>query len=73
MLAEPITDMRCGGWDWNWYGADWGNNCGQWKAALAFCFISAIMWLVSVMEEAWIMQRVRKDQAVTRRKSWSRV
>jgi hypothetical protein len=33
----------------NWSGASFDGGCNEWKADLAFMFLSAICWLVSAL------------------------
>lgn len=35
--------------DWSGIGFSGTNTCAMWKAAIAFCFLSAICWLVSAI------------------------
>jgi hypothetical protein len=46
LLVNTLDGLPCGG-IWNWAGITDNSNCGRWKAAEAFSFLSAILWLVS--------------------------
>ena len=46
ILVDAIHKLNCGSiWHWNNFLS--GDTCGRWKAAEAFAFISAFVWLVS--------------------------
>lgn len=46
ILVDAIHKLNCGSiWHWNNFLS--GDTCGRWKAAEAFAFISAIVWLAS--------------------------
>ncbi len=45
VLVDTIRQLPCGSiWSWHFRG---DQTCGRWKAAEAFSFLSAILWLVS--------------------------
>lgn len=46
ILVDAIHKLNCGS-IWHWNGFLSGDTCGRWKAAEAFAFISAFVWLVS--------------------------
>ncbi|CAG8115687.1 unnamed protein product [Penicillium salamii] len=48
VLVDYIKRQACGG-IWSWHFGGWGSEslCGTWKAAEAFSFLSAIVWLAS--------------------------
>jgi hypothetical protein len=47
ILVDYLHDLPCGSiWSWR-FGGD--GICGRWKAAEAFSFLSAILWLVSAI------------------------
>jgi hypothetical protein len=47
ILVDYLHDLPCGSiWSWRFRGDDF---CGRWKAAEAFSFLSAIIWLVSAI------------------------
>lgn len=46
ILVDAIHRLDCGS-IWHWSGFLSGDTCGRWKAAEAFAFLSAFVWLVS--------------------------
>jgi hypothetical protein len=46
LLVDTLNGLPCGG-IFNWGGITNSDYCGRWKAAEAFSFLSAIIWLVS--------------------------
>jgi hypothetical protein len=50
LLVNTINQLSgCGGiWNWNFLHRR-NDVCGRWKAAEAFAFLSAIIWLVSAL------------------------
>lgn len=46
ILVDTIHKSSCGS-TWDWGGITHGDSCGRWKAAEAFSFISACVWMVS--------------------------
>jgi hypothetical protein len=45
VLVDTLRHLPCGSiWSWQFRGEQ---MCGRWKAAEAFSFLSAIIWLVS--------------------------
>jgi hypothetical protein len=47
ILVDAIHHSSCGSiWSWRFGGEGF---CGRWKAAEAFSFLSAIVWLVSAL------------------------
>ncbi|KAL1855393.1 hypothetical protein VTK73DRAFT_8545 [Phialemonium thermophilum] len=62
------------GYVFNWYGInfDGHNTCPQWKADIAFAFLSALCWLVSAfLGIYWVHRRVAPDGTYHRRR-WYR-
>lgn len=58
ILVDAIHQLNCGSiWHWNNFLS--GDTCGRWKAAEAFAFISAFVWLVS-----GIVVRILPDNVV---------
>lgn len=46
ILVDELNSLPCGSiWDWGVIN-DY-NDCSRWKAAEAFSFLSAIVWLIS--------------------------
>lgn len=58
ILVDAIHKLNCGS-IWHWDGFLSGDTCGRWKAAEAFAFISAFVWLVS-----GIVVRILPDNVV---------
>ncbi|KAL4821128.1 marvel domain-containing protein [Aspergillus spinulosporus] len=51
--------LNCGSiWRWGFITDD--TYCGRWKAAQAFSFLSAIVWIVSALVGMWFTFRVRR-------------
>lgn len=48
ILVNAIHKFSCGS-IWHWGGLYRNNTCSRWKAAEAFSFISAIVWLASAL------------------------
>ncbi|GAB1205956.1 hypothetical protein APSETT445_004635 [Aspergillus pseudonomiae] len=48
ILVDAIHKFNCGS-IWAWGGIVHNDVCGRWKAAEAFSFISACVWLVSAI------------------------
>ncbi|KAI9035362.1 MARVEL domain-containing protein [Aspergillus affinis] len=70
ILVDAIHKLSCGS-IWHWGGITHNNSCSRWKAAEAFAFISAIVWLVSGIVGIWFTFRVRRsttDAAYTGRR-----
>ncbi|KAL1971017.1 hypothetical protein VTN77DRAFT_2851 [Rasamsonia byssochlamydoides] len=65
ILVDALNGLPCG---WIW---DWGitltdhTDCSRWKAAEAFSFLSAIIWLISGLLGLYFVWRV--DAAARRR------
>lgn len=48
LVVDALDDVPCGGvFDWDRGTINFDNFCGHWRAAEAFSFLSAIIWLVS--------------------------
>ncbi|OJJ99875.1 MARVEL domain-containing protein [Aspergillus aculeatinus CBS 121060] len=62
ILVDAIHKLNCGS-IWYWGGIIHNNSCGRWKAAEAFSFISAIVWLASALLGIWFTFRVRDSSA----------
>lgn len=70
ILVDAIHHLPCGSiWSWR-FGGD--AVCGRWKAAEAFSFLSAIVWLVSAIVGLWFTHRARDYGAGTTRRRWGR-
>ncbi|KAA8647132.1 hypothetical protein EYZ11_012146 [Aspergillus tanneri] len=72
ILVDAIHKLSCGS-IWHWGGLTHNDNCSRRKAAEAFSFISAIVWMVSALVGIWFTFRVRKsttDAAYGRRRGF---
>ncbi|KAJ5317515.1 hypothetical protein PENANT_c036G01141 [Penicillium antarcticum] len=71
VLVDTLRHLPCGSiWSWHFRGQQ---MCGRWKAAEAFSFLSAIIWLVSGIVGIWFTFRVRPSTTDgTRRRRWGR-
>ncbi|KAJ5461681.1 uncharacterized protein N7458_003233 [Penicillium daleae] len=70
ILVDAIHHLPCGSiWSWHFRG---DAVCGRWKAAEAFSFLSAIIWLVSAIIGLWFTFRVRDRGVGTTRRRWGR-
>ncbi|KAJ5406256.1 hypothetical protein N7465_007540 [Penicillium sp. CMV-2018d] len=75
VLVDTIRHLPCGSiWSWHFRGAFSGDQmCGRWKAAEAFSFLSAIIWLTSAIVGIWFTFRVRQNPTDgVRRRRWGR-
>jgi len=73
-LIVNWLDGGCG-YIFNWDGASFTgtNSCGEWKANIAFCFLSAIVWLVSaILGVYWVHRHDAPAASSTRRRRWYR-
>lgn len=74
LSTDWIGPLNCSqGWNFNPWDDSGVNHCQQWKAALAFCFLSALFWLLSGAIAAWTLHRTRgatAEPASTRRRGW---
>ncbi|KAF7167212.1 hypothetical protein CNMCM5623_000607 [Aspergillus felis] len=63
ILVDAIHKLNCGS-IWRWHFDTYSNDsCGRWKAAEAFSFLSAIVWLASALVGIWFTFRVRGANA----------
>lgn len=68
LLVDYLGDSCGAVFDWNNVRIR-GDQCGQWKAVMAFSFLSAICWLASsIVGIVWV--RDRESQAY-RRRAWN--
>ncbi|KAE8352793.1 membrane-associating domain-containing protein [Aspergillus coremiiformis] len=58
ILVDAIHKFSCGS-IWAWGSIVQNDVCGRWKAAEAFSFISACVWLISAVVGIWFTFRVR--------------
>ncbi|KAF2201103.1 hypothetical protein GQ43DRAFT_440925 [Delitschia confertaspora ATCC 74209] len=65
VLVRYLARQGCGtAFDWSGVnGVGKGSHCGQWRAAEAFSFISAILWLASAILNALTYHRKTADTA----------
>jgi len=70
-LIVNLLDGTCGYvFDWQGVNLRGVDSCGNWKAVIAFSFVSAILWLVSaIIGIIWVRDHERKYQ---RRSGWGR-
>ncbi|KAI0431125.1 membrane-associating domain-containing protein [Xylaria sp. FL1042] len=68
-LLVSYLDGSCGA-VFNWTNVAFrGDQCGKWKAVIAFSFLSAICWLVSsIVGIIWVRDR---ESRAYRRRGWS--
>jgi hypothetical protein len=73
ILVDAIHKLSCGS-IWQWGIVTHNSVCGRWKAAEAFSFLSAIVWLVSALVGLWFTFRVRDTttDSAHRRRRWGR-
>ncbi|KAJ5958490.1 uncharacterized protein N7479_005640 [Penicillium vulpinum] len=70
VLVDTLHRLPCGSiWSWRFSG---DHMCGRWKAAEAFSFLSAIVWLVSAIVGIWFTFRVRDSTNDGVRRRWGR-
>ncbi|GFF98635.1 hypothetical protein IFM53868_09890 [Aspergillus udagawae] len=63
ILVDAVHKLNCGS-IWRWHFDTYStNSCGRWKAAEAFSFLSAIVWLASALVGMWFTFRVRGANA----------
>ncbi|PLB37919.1 MARVEL domain-containing protein [Aspergillus candidus] len=63
ILVDTIHKSSCGS-TWDWGGITHGDSCGRWKAAEAFSFISACVWMVSGIVGIWFTFRSRRSSGL---------
>ncbi|KAF2793795.1 hypothetical protein K505DRAFT_35500 [Melanomma pulvis-pyrius CBS 109.77] len=76
VLVNWVQRMNCGG-IWHWGGiAVRGDYCGEWRAAQAFSFISAIFWFASFILGVIVYHKLSRRTVATdgthRRGRWHR-
>ncbi|KAJ5182799.1 hypothetical protein N7492_000415 [Penicillium capsulatum] len=72
LLVDTIHQIpRCNVFDW-WFPGNDRSLCTRWKAAEAFSFLSAIVWLVSALVGIWFTFRSRKNNEEQPRRRWGR-
>ncbi|KAL2868493.1 MARVEL domain-containing protein [Aspergillus lucknowensis] len=57
--VDANKKLNCGS-IWHWGSITDDSYCGRWKAAQAFSFLSAIIWIVSALVGIWFTFRVRR-------------
>ncbi|KIW99855.1 uncharacterized protein Z518_10783 [Rhinocladiella mackenziei CBS 650.93] len=60
VLVDYIDGTDCDEDTFDWSGITEGGFCGRWKAAEAFSFLSAIVWILSAMVGIWFIRRDRR-------------
>ncbi|KAI0134382.1 integral membrane protein [Xylariales sp. AK1849] len=70
-LIVNLLGGSCGAvFNWSGVNLHGTNQCGNWKAIIAFTFVSAIIWLVSaIIGIIWVRDHERKQY---RRRTWGR-
>ncbi|KAI0386829.1 marvel domain-containing protein [Hypomontagnella monticulosa] len=70
-LLVNFLNGTCGYvFDWDNVSFRRGDQCGKWKAIIAFAFVSAICWLVSaIIGIIWVRDHERREY---RRRTWYR-
>ncbi|KAG7288488.1 hypothetical protein NEMBOFW57_004841 [Staphylotrichum longicolle] len=59
--------------DWDGIGFNGTASCAQWKATIAFAFLSAICWLVSaILGIYWVRRHTAPVDGPYRRRRWYR-
>ncbi|KAJ5191279.1 uncharacterized protein N7498_010264 [Penicillium cinerascens] len=70
ILVNAIDQLPCGSiWSWGFRG---NSLCSRWKAAEAFSFLSAIVWLVSALVGIWFTCRKRGEANAGSGRRWGR-
>jgi len=59
LLADFNGDNSCGS-IWRWGNVTQRNQCGKYKANMAFSFLAAIFFLVSAILGFWVMRKQRR-------------
>ncbi|KAH4187202.1 hypothetical protein HBI73_106430 [Parastagonospora nodorum] len=50
LLVHWFNGTNCGSaWDWTGFSFSRNNNCGQWRAAQAFSFLSMVIWFATFL------------------------
>ncbi|EPE10641.1 integral membrane protein [Ophiostoma piceae UAMH 11346] len=75
-LLVNWLDGSCGNvFDWSGIHINSNNTCSEWKANIAFCFLSAICWLASTLLGLYWVRHHRtatRAPAVSHRRRWYR-
>lgn len=59
--------------DWDGVSFNGTNSCGEWKADVAFAFLSAICWLASaILGIYWVRRHTAPAAGTTYRRRWYR-
>ncbi|KAK8125598.1 uncharacterized protein PG998_001357 [Apiospora kogelbergensis] len=70
LIVNLIGDSCGYVFDWGGFAFRGVNQCGNWKAVIAFSFLSAICWLVSaIIGIIWVRDHERRAY---RRRTWGR-
>lgn len=67
MDKDVFTDKRLNinRYAFSWGGASFNGGCSEWRADLAFTFLSAICWLVSALLGIYWVHRHRRGAPAT--------
>ncbi|PSN70405.1 hypothetical protein BS50DRAFT_632295 [Corynespora cassiicola Philippines] len=66
VLVNYYRRVNCGSiWAWDGITFRRGNTCGQWNAAQAFSFLSAIFWFASFLLGIIVYHRLSRGHPVT--------
>lgn len=72
LLVDNLNASVCGAW-YHWGNVTFGEDpCGRFKAVVAFCFLSAIVWLASAIVDLFFSRRHREARTVTHHRRWHR-
>ncbi|KAI9729824.1 MAG: hypothetical protein M1834_006572 [Cirrosporium novae-zelandiae] len=73
ILVNKLHHLSCGS-IWYWHNITDKSDCGKWKAAEAFSFMSAIFWLASALLGVYVYHRlgrpVAADTVPSHRRRW---
>ncbi|KAL4904539.1 hypothetical protein BDW74DRAFT_154088 [Aspergillus multicolor] len=64
VLVDANDRLNCGS-IWTWGVITDNTFCGRWRAAQAFSFLSAIVWIASALVGMWFTFRVRRHTTDT--------
>ncbi|KAK0719502.1 membrane-associating domain-containing protein [Lasiosphaeris hirsuta] len=73
-LLVDWLNGSCGyAFDWSGISFDGTNTCSEWKANVAFAFLSAICWLASaILGIYWVRRHTHPVATTTHRRRWYR-
>jgi hypothetical protein len=65
LLVQWFNGAECGSaWDWTGFSLRRSNQCGQWKAAQAFSFLSMVFWFATFLLGLITVHRLSKRAAL---------